>query len=490
MKKFSTLNIFFLLLLILTNFLFLISSLNLRKTHISPENNLEIEYNDLVVNIINKFSTQELKHDSYSRTAYLQDTFGSRMIGSPSLEESIEFMKAQLIKEGFENVRKEVVPNLPSWVRGKESLTLLSPRKYPVSIPVIGLGRTVPCDLTAEVFMVKSFEELESYGKNNPKIKDKILFLNPEWTNYHDMFNFRSLCAIKAAEYGSSACFLRSLTPDLIGFPHTGSFLYDPNVKKIPAAAISFQDAKLFERIINRGQRLELHLILESHYTEKRNSYNLIGEIIGREKPEEIILMGGHIDSWDVGAETGSNDDAAGFMICFSAMRALIRLNLRPRRTLRFIAWTAEEMGDENRGSLIYDKEHKYELKNHILAFESDEGMFELQGWGYNGNKGLKKKIEEINQTFLVKKGIIKSHKNIISDDANNNDVEELYTQNNIPIMKNLLEKSEDNKEYYYIHHSLGDSIAALNPDDMDQNATALAIMFYIIADLKEIPKK
>lgn len=194
--------------------------------------------------------------------------------------------------------------------------------------------------------------------------------------------------------------------------------------------------------------------------------------------------MGGHIDSWDTGSQTGANDDGGGFISCFEAMRLLLQNGLRPKRTIRFIAWSGEEWGDPKNGAHAYLAAHKTELKNHIVAFEDDLGSTKLLGFGYSGHANGKNVVQSISDKYM---GLIDAP--AVSDDGHAVDTGPLYDIG-IPTMINLIEDTEDHSYYFAYHHSAGDSMWIMDPDHLDENVLGIAVMFYILADLEvSIPK-
>ena len=237
-------------------------------------------------------------------------------------------------KDGFGNdAYLELVPNISKWVRNEEKLTLYSPRPIPTNIPLTGIGLSVGGNITGEVLVVKDFEELEE--KSN-MVAGKIVLFNAKWVNYSKTVIYRTAGPSRAAKYGAIGCLVRSVTPFSIESPHTGALSYDKSYKKIPAACISIEDAEMFQRMFDRGQTISINLFMGARFEGYTNSYNVIAELKGTEKPEEVILIGGHIDSWDVGPQTGANDDGGGFMVCYQALRTLKFLGLRPKRTIRY----------------------------------------------------------------------------------------------------------------------------------------------------------
>lgn len=436
------------------------------------------KYTLAVSKIVNAISNNtDFKHKAYERTAFLVDTFGPRLWGSETLELAIEHLKKDLIAEGFENVRLEEVPNVPKWVRGQESLTLYDPRPFPSNIPMVGLGKSVGGNVTAEIVMFKSFDEID---KNPELAKDKIVFFNAPWKGYGSSVGFRTRGPSIAAKYGAKACIIRSVASFSIENPHTGSVFYDSKFLKIPAAAVSLETADMFERMLNRKQKVVVNLYMEAHYEGKTKSNNVVAEYIGSEKPNEILLLGGHIDTWDVGPQTGANDDTAGFMVCLEAIRTLIKLGLRPKRTLRFIAWSGEEMGEETQGANVYAKTHSDELVDHVISFESDSGTRNIWGWGFSGNDKAFAIVSKINELF-VSKALNTTSMNF--NDGVMVDTSPLFAKG-VPSMRNLVNETPDDNYYFTYHHSAGDTVNVLEPDAMDKNVAAIASMFYIIADL------
>ena len=192
---------------------------------------------------------------------------------------------------------------------------------------------------------------------------------NQPWTTYGESVQYRSSGAWRAAKYGAVAALVRSVASQSISSVHAGIMYYNDAYPKIPFAAITVEDAEMFSRMQGRNQTITLELKMESKTYPNTYSNNIIFEIKGETIPEEILLMGGHIDSWDTGSQTKANDDGGGFITCFEAMRLILKSGLKPKRTIRFIAWSGEEWGDPHNGAHAYVEAHKYELKNHIVAF-------------------------------------------------------------------------------------------------------------------------
>jgi carboxypeptidase Q len=457
--------------------LLLLFTLILSKNLQSPNKKLN-DYSD-ILRLINQTvsNNSNFTSASYNRLAYVVDTFGPRLWGSENLQAAIDYMNQTMHVEGFDNPRLELVPDIPHWVRGEEHLTLLSPHPTPTKVPMIGLGQSLGGNVTGEVIVVTSYEDLDN---KKDLVNGKIVLFNYNWTSYGKGVSFRVSGASRAARYNATGCLIRSVTPVSIASPHTGSLYYDNKYPKIPAAAISVEDADMFSRMQKRGQKIVVNLYMEARFLNNTNSYNVVGELRGSTYPDEIVLLGGHIDSWDVGPQSGANDDGGGFMTCFEAVRVLIKLGLRPKRTIRFIAWSGEEFGVSASGGYAYMRTHQNEMDKHVVAFESDIGSTDIYGFAFNGgNKGFQI-IKTIGQMYFGEYGADL----VTYGNAENSDNEPLFDNYKIPQMRNLIRDTEDDRYYFTYHHSAGDSMSIMNPFEMDRNVALIAGMMYIIADL------
>ena len=214
----------------------------------------------------------------------------------------------------------------------------------------------------------RSFEELDAAG---PRAKGRIILFNALFTNYGETVQYRSTGPSRAAALGAVASLARSVGPAGLRLPHTGALRYADGTPQVPAAAITTEDADFLQRMQDRGTTVRVRLKMDANILPEADSFNVIGEIRGREKPDEVVVVGGHIDSWDVG--TGSTDDGGGCVVTWEALRLMKKLNLRPRRTVRVVLWTNEENG--TRGALAYRDRYKDQLSNHVLMLESDSGI-------------------------------------------------------------------------------------------------------------------
>ncbi|MGE3344946.1 MAG: M28 family peptidase, partial [Vicinamibacterales bacterium] len=272
---------------------------------------------------------------AWQRLAELTDTFGPRLSGSLGLERAITWAVETMKKDGLDNVRTEPVM-VPKWVRGDEKLMLLDP--IPQSLPMLGLGNSVGTGaggITGDVIVIGSFDELEAKSAD---VRGKIVLFNVPFTNYGQTVPYRSTGPARAARHGAIAVLVRSVGPVGLRTPHTGATTYTPNVPMIPAAAITVEDAERFQRLQNRGVPIRVRLEMDAHFEPDAQSFNVIGELTGRELPNELVVIGCHFDSWDVGA--GASDDGGGCIVTWEALRLMKQLGLRPRRTVRVVLWT------------------------------------------------------------------------------------------------------------------------------------------------------
>lgn len=409
---------------------------------------------------------------AWSRLAELTDTFGPRLSGSAALEGALRWAEARMKEDRLENVRLEPV-RVPHWVRGQESLELLEPASGRGPLVMLGLGNSVPTPpegLEGEVVIVRSFEELEAKGA--PAITGRVVLFNVPYATYGETVRYRIAGASRAAKLGAKAMLLRSVGPAGLRTPHTGSLRYDEESPRIPAAAIPVEDAERLQRLAARGLGLRVRLRMEARFLPEADSANLVGEIVGREKPEEIVLVGGHLDSWDVG--TGAMDDGGGCIVTWEALRLLRKLGLRPRRTVRVVLFTNEENG--LRGARAYLERHSDEAAKHVLALESDSGVFAPRGFGFTGTEAARAVVREI-ASLLDPIGAT-----TIGPQGGGADIGPLVRAGGVPSLSLDVEGSR----YFAYHHTPADTVERLDPDEMARCAAAVAVMAYVAADLPD----
>ncbi|XP_031763396.1 carboxypeptidase Q-like [Galleria mellonella] len=415
----------------------------------------------------------EFKGKTYDELAKFVDKFGARPSGTEVLENSIDYMIELTRAEDINDIVTEEL-EVPHWTRGEERVTMLQPRVKNLS--VLGLGRSVstpPEGITAEVVIVTDFAELENSREED--IKGKIVIFDPVYTTYGETSVYRSQSATRASAKGAVASLVRSIAPFSIDSPHTGSQSYGQNVTQIPTAAITLEDADLIRRIINRGEKVILKIEMSSSYDTKI-SRNTIVDLKGRENPDSLVIVSGHIDSWDVGQ--GAMDDGGGLFVSWAAPVILKRLNLQPRRTVRSIFWTAEEFGLI--GAYAYEEKHRDENHNINFIMESDEGTFAPLGLAVAGNQEARciiaeilKLFESINATTLVE------------DDSPGSDIA-VITRTGIPGAS----LHNDNERYFWFHHTAGDTMNVEDERELDLGSAFWTTVAYIIADISvDIPR-
>ena len=405
---------------------------------------------------------------AWDRLALIGDTFGNRLSGSQALEDAIQWAVAEMKKDGLDNVRAEPV-KVPRWVRGRESVELTSPR--PMSLVMLGLGNSIgtPAEgIEAEVLVVRSFEELDAAAD---RVRGRIVLYNAPFTNYGETVQFRSTGPSRAAAIGAVAALVRSVGPPGLRLPHTGALRYAEGAPQIPAAAITAEDADRLQRMQDRGTRVRVRLKMEAKFLPDADSFNVVGELRGREKPDEVVVVGGHFDSWDVG--TGSTDDGGGCVVTWEALRIMKKLNLRPRRTIRVVLWTNEENG--TRGALAYRDRYKDQLANHVLMLESDSGVFRPTGFGFTGSEAARAKVKDIASLL---RGIQADRISAAGEGA---DIGPSVQAGNIPAMS-----LDVDGNYFLIHHTQADTIDKIDPMDMSRASAAIAVVAYVIAEMPE----
>jgi len=405
---------------------------------------------------------------AWQRLAELTDRFGNRLSGSESLERAIDWMLDRMRSDGLEHVRAEPAM-VPHWVRGAESVELIEPRR--TRLPMLGLGGSVgtPRDgITAPVLVVSDYDEL---GARAAEARGKIVLFDAPYVNYGVTVQYRAHGAVAAAKVGAVAALLRSVSPFEMREPHTGATYYDSTVKPIPFAAISIEDAAMLHRMQQRGQRVVVQLKMEARTLPDAPSRNAVAEIAGSERPDEVVVMGGHTDSWDVG--TGAMDDGGGVVVAWEALRLMKRLGLRPRRTVRVVGWVNEENGD--RGGEAYRDTHAAELARHVLAIESDGGVFRPSGFGFTGSDSAFAIVRSVGR-LLVSLGA-----DTVTKGGGGSDIGPSM-ERGVPGMG----LNTDGTRYFWYHHSDADTVDKLDPHEMAECVATMAVMAYVVADLPE----
>jgi len=413
---------------------------------------------------------------AYSRLADLTDRFGNRISGSRALEDAISWILDQMKADGFANVRGEPAM-VPHWVRGEESAALVTPRATPLHM--LGLGMSVgtpPGGITAPVLVVNTFDDLQRHAAD---AKGKIvLFDYPFPTNVAPMAGYRDAVAYRggapsaAAKVGAVAALIRSVTPLSMQNPHTGSTRYDSTVAKIPAAALSVEDAEMLHRMQSRGEKVMVTLKMSARQLPDAPSRNVVAELRGSEKPDEVVVLGGHIDSWDVGQ--GAMDDGGCSVAAWEAVRLMKQLGLRPKRTIRVVLWTNEENG--GRGGRAYRDAHDAELTKHSVAMECDNGVFRPNGVRFQGSDAGLAQVAKIG-ALLQRIGASRVEKGEGEADVGP------ILQRGVP----GLALDVDDTKYFWYHHTAADMMTVIGREDLAKCVATMAVMAYIIADLDQM---
>jgi carboxypeptidase Q len=410
---------------------------------------------------------------AWDRLAELTDTYGQRLSGSANLDRAIAWAVETMKKDGLENVHSERVM-IPRWVRGNETLEITNPPHH--QVPLLGLGgsvATAPDGVEAEVMVVSNGDDL---NKRAADAKGKIVLFNVPYTNYGETVQYRSGGASMAARHGAVAALVRAVGPMGLRTPHTGGMSYAAEVAKIPTAAIPAEDANRVQRLVARGIRVRMRLKMDAKFDADVESFNVVGEIKGSEKPEEIVLVGGHFDSWDPGM--GASDDGVGCVVTWEAARLMKKLNIRPRRTVRVVLFTNEENG--TRGGNGYRDQHAQEASNHVFAVESDSGVFAPARLGFSGSEAARKIMGEIVSLLTPLR------MQEIAGGGGGADIGPISALGKVPMMA----YSGDANKYFTIHHTPADTVDRIEPSEVSKAAAALSVMIYVVADMPQVLPK
>ncbi len=400
---------------------------------------------------------------------------GPRLTASPQAAAAVEIVYQQMKDLGFDEVHREPT-RVGRWVRGsKEQARLVSSQfgTIPLSICAIGGSIATPeTGISAQVVEVHSFRELQ-YMKN--KIEGKIVFFNrlmdptilETFRAYGEAAEQRVSGAAEAAKVGAGAVLVRSLTQRIDDFPHTGLMRYGRNAPKIPAACISTKDAELLSSLLKMDPDLNVHMILSSENLDPVTSYNVVGQLTGTEKPNEIILLGGHLDSWDLG--TGAHDDGAGCAHAVEALRLIDELGLHPKRTIRAVMFMDEEFGGT--GGRDYARSDNRKGEIHLAAIESDRGGFAPLGFGIGAESNQVESLQRWQYLFEPLGTLW------IRQGGGGVDIAPLAKQGTITM--GLVPAFHS---YFDYHHSGKDVLEAVNPRELELGAIAMAIFAYVLA--------
>ncbi|HWY22906.1 MAG TPA: M20/M25/M40 family metallo-hydrolase [Candidatus Acidoferrum sp.] len=419
---------------------------------------------------------------AYRQLTHLTENIGARPTGSPQANAAAEYVAAELRKLGLE-VRLQQV-TVPHWVRGAEVAALI---EYPGMVPntaqkivLTGLGGTssTPADgLTADVVTVDTFEELAALGRD--KVAGKIVLFNEifdkqkaaaglAFASYGEAVRYRAAGPKAAADLGAVAALVRSVGSADYRLPHTG-FSFPA---AIPAAAVTAEDADLIAHLSAQG-KVRMHLTLVSQKLPDETSYNVVADLKGSEHPEQIVVVSGHLDSWDLG--TGAIDDGAGVVIAMEAAEILQRLHLRPARTLRVIAWMDEETGGS--GSKAYTAEYSNDFPHHVAAIESDAGAAHPLGFHVKALPAALDGLRPV-QSVLQSIGATVLQPTTYPPGA---DIEAMSNAG-VPAFGVM----QDGRTYFNFHHTAADTLDKVIPSELRENAAAMAVLAYALTNMKD----
>jgi hypothetical protein len=423
------------------------------------------------------FDNSMSKSKSYELLDHLSNEIGGRLSGSLNAERAVKWGKNELSKRGFDRVWLQEVM-VPKWVRGPKEFALIETQPGTTfNVDVCALGGSVATPsvgIKAQVIEVKSFDELKELGKD--KIDGKIIFFNkPMKPNEVSTFNSYGLAvnqrvngAQEAVKYGAIGVIIRSLSLRLDDFPHTGVMSYGdlPPSKKIPAAAISTNASEKLSNLLKINPDLKFLLRQQCKQFDDVKSYNVIAEIKGSVYPDEIILVGGHLDSWDLG--DGSHDDGAGVVQSIDLLNILNKSGYKPKRTIRVVLFMNEENG--LRGASKYAEISKKNSLNHIFALESDAGGFSPRGFSFTSNDENFEKI--IKWKNLFKPYLI----HYFERGGSGADISALQTNDNV-----LAGLRPDSQRYFDFHHAANDTFDAINKRELELGVFAMTSLIYLV---------
>ncbi|MGA0559204.1 M20/M25/M40 family metallo-hydrolase [Larkinella sp. VNQ87] len=411
---------------------------------------------------------------SYEWLRYLTQQIGPRLSGSEGAQKAVDWTKQLMEKQGFDRVFLQEVM-VPHWVRGAKEMAYIQNGKQKTTVPIAALGGSVATPskgIEAQVVEVKNFQELRELGAE--KVKGKIVFFNrpmdPTKLNtfeaYAGAVDQRGNGASEASRLGAVGAIIRSMTTAMDDNPHTGSMRYATGVPLIPAAAISTNGAERLSKALKENPNLTFYFKQSCESLPDAKSYNVVGEIKGSEKPDEIIVVGGHLDSWDLGQ--GAHDDGAGCVQSIEVLRALKALGIKPKRTIRAVMFMNEENG--LRGGVGYADYAKKNNEKHIAAVESDNGGFTPRGFGIVGTAEQRAKAMAW-KPLLAPYGL---HE--IGAGSGGADIGPLAQLGTV-----LFGFKPDSQRYFDFHHTGIDRFEGVNKRELELGAASMAALVYLL---------
>ncbi len=420
---------------------------------------------------------------AFQITAHLTDNIGPRLAGSPQAQQAVTYIASEMRKLGLQVTLEKCT--VPHWVRGAERAELVefsgqapNTTQKVVLTALGGSVATPPQGITADVVVVNSFDELNALGRD--KVQGKIVLYNAKFDKqlaaagfaldaYGQAVVYRSRGASSAARLGAVASLIRSVGGADYRLPHTGEMRYAADVRKIPAGAVAAEDADLIAYLVRQG-RVRMHLTLTPETLPPIESYNVIGDLKGSEHPEQVVIVSGHLDSWDLG--TGAIDDAAGVAVAMQAAQIMQQLGLKPKRTLRVIAWMDEEGGLV--GGRSYTKQHAADIGNHFAAMESDLGAGHAMGINFAGPPQIEPILRPIAALMQsAGAGVIRSAQDVGSDISP-------LTAAGVPSFSPI----QDTRRYFDYHHTAADTLDKIVPRELQENGAVMSVLGYALTNL------
>ncbi|HEY0426620.1 MAG TPA: M28 family peptidase [Pyrinomonadaceae bacterium] len=443
-------------------------------------------YSEKTLSDLEKIQSAALASDyAYRQVGFLSNNIGARLTGSPQAERAVQYVAEEMRKLGLE-VRLQKL-TVPHWVRGEERGELIEFEGMAAGttqrIVLTTLGGSIATDangLVAEIIVVNSFDELNALGRD--KVQGKIVLFNYKFDRemqesgfglaaYGQATQYRGGGAIAAGKLGAAGVLVRSAGASQNRLAHTGGMRYDPNVPKIPAAAVSYEDAELIAYLAKQG-KVKIRLTLTPQTLPEVTSYNVIADLKGSEKPNEIVIVSGHLDSWDLG--TGAIDDASGVAMAMQVPFLLKQLKLKPKRTIRVIAFMNEENGFV--GATEYGKEADANILNQFAAIEADLGASRPLGFQFAGKPEAMPFFVPLSKVLSSQgAGFAQIQPGVGSDIS-------VLTRKGVP----SFEPWFDQRTYFNYHHTAADTFDKVNPKELAENGSVMAVLAYGLANLEQ----
>jgi hypothetical protein len=427
--------------------------------------------------VTDPYALNELRH--------LTDNIGPRLSGSPQAGQAVEYVAAEMRALGAEVTLEKA--KVPHWVRGQETGDVVAwtgqtpGTMQKVVLTALGGSVATPAEgLTADVVVVDDWAQLSALPAG--AVKGKILLFNHKFDKelaatgnggmaYGGGVVYRGAGPIAGAAVGAVAVLVRSVGGADYRLPHTGLTEYSDKVTKIPAAAVTAEDADLLKNLTAQGP-VKLHLTLTPQTLPDADSFNVIADWKGTEHPEQVVVVSGHLDSWDLG--TGAIDDGAGVVVSMQAIHLLKELGIHPRRTVRFIAWMSEEEGSQ--GAAQYMVDHKADFANHMGAIESDLGADHPTGIYYAGKPALGQWLRPVAQVLDAIGAATLDASPETGEDIGG------LTENGVPSFAPV----QDSRFYFNYHHTAADTFDKVDPRHLGENAAVVTVLAYALADSAE----